>query len=91
MKQIERIKYFEKLLDEGYEIEKNLIKAIDEFNNYESQFKELDNYLQSKEWIQDFESDENNELPKDLKRGVLGEDYLYDLIDMYHKLKNKIK
>ena len=91
MEQIERIKYFEKLLDKGYEIEENLIKAIEAFEDFDSKFKELDEYSQSKEWMQDFESDENNELPNDLKRGVLGEDYLYDLVVAYHELKNKIK
>ena len=91
MEQIERIEYFEKLLDEGYEIQEKLIKAIDAFENFDSKFKELDEYLQSEEWMQDFESDENNELPTNLKRGVLGQDYLYDLIVMYHELKNRIK
>ena len=33
------------------------------------------------EYQEDFEADERGELPKDLKRGVLSEDALYDLLE----------
>lgn len=32
------------------------------------------------DWLSDFEADERGELPKDLKRGVLSEDGLYNLL-----------
>ena len=32
------------------------------------------------QWIKDFENDERGELPLDLKRGVLSEDGLYNLL-----------
>ena len=91
MEQIERIKYFEKLMNQGYEIEENLMNAIDAFLEFESKFKELDDYLQSEERNKDVEDDENNLLPNDLNRGVLGQDYLYDLMVMYDQLKERIK
>ena len=91
MEQIERIKYFEKLMNQGYEIEENLMNAIDAFLEFDSKFKELDDYLQSEERNKDVEDDENNLLPNDLNRGVLGQDYLYDLMVMYDQLKERIK
>lgn len=35
-------------------------------------------YYESPLWKQDYEADERGELPKDLKRGVLSQDGLYD-------------
>lgn len=41
----------------------------------------LAEYQASKLWLEDYEADERGELPKDLKRGVLSQDGLYDLLD----------
>lgn len=40
----------------------------------------LRQYQESGQWIKDFENDERGELPLDLKRGVLSEDGLYNLL-----------
>ena len=40
----------------------------------------LDEYYTSGEWREDYEADERGELPPDLKRGVLLQDALYDLL-----------
>lgn len=45
----------------------------------QSDLKELANYYQT-EWISDYEADEHGELPPELKRGILSEDALYDLL-----------
>lgn len=37
-------------------------------------------YLESGQWLQDYERDERGELPAELKRGVLSQDALYDLL-----------
>lgn len=41
----------------------------------------LAEYQESKLWQEDYEADERGELPKDLKRGVLSQDALYDLLN----------
>ncbi len=38
-------------------------------------------YYESPDWRSDFESDEHGELPKGLKRGVLSEDGIYNLLE----------
>ena len=43
--------------------------------------QKLTNYYESPDWRSDFESDERGELPKGLKRGVLSEDGIYNLIE----------
>lgn len=41
----------------------------------------LEAYLTSGKWQEDYEADERGELPPDLKRGVLAQDALYDLLE----------
>ncbi len=41
----------------------------------------LEDYLRSGQWLQDYEADERGELPPGLKRGVLAQDALYDLLE----------
>ena len=40
----------------------------------------LAEYYDSGLWLSDYEADERGEIPKDLKRGVLSQDGLYDLL-----------
>jgi hypothetical protein len=40
----------------------------------------LTEYMDGGQWMKDYEADERGELPADLKRGVLSEDALYDLL-----------
>ena len=42
--------------------------------------RRLEAYYTSGEWREDYEADERGELPPDLKRGVLSQDALYDLL-----------
>ena len=44
---------------------------------------ELEAYYESVKWRRDFENDEAGLLPKNLKRGVLSEDGIYDLLEEY--------
>ena len=41
---------------------------------------ELVEYYESGQWLRDYEADERGELPRDLKRGVLSQDGLWDLL-----------
>lgn len=43
-------------------------------------YEELISYYDSGLWLQDYEADERGELPVDLKRGVLSQDGLYQLL-----------
>ena len=42
--------------------------------------KILAEYYDSGLWLSDYEADERGEIPNDLKRGVLSQDGLYDLL-----------
>lgn len=46
---------------------------------FRDDIERLERYYQT-DWLTDYEADERGELPSDLKRGILSEDALYDLL-----------
>ena len=77
---IERIKDMERLYDEATEAIENFNDAFETFLDAQDAIMKLEEYYAT-DWREDFEADENGELPPDLKRGVLSEDGLYDLLE----------
>ena len=86
MEQIERIKHFEMLLDRVAPVLGNLEDALEAFDGIQDDVKELSAYYESDEWRDDFEADDAGKLPKDLKRGVLSEDGIYDVLSDHYAL-----
>ena len=41
----------------------------------------LREYYENGQWLRDYEADERGELPRELKRGVLSQDGLWDLLN----------
>lgn len=50
--------------------------------------KTLTNYMESGQWLLDYEAEERGELPKNLKRGVLSQDALYNLLEEIRQEKD---
>ena len=55
-------------------------ERIERIKRMEAYYEALREYMDSGLWLSDYEADERGELPKDLKRGVLSQDGLYDLL-----------
>jgi hypothetical protein len=83
MTQIERIEQMEKILDSLKEAIAQVNTAISRLRELGPQAMELDDYYGSPEWFDDLKADENGLLPKGLKRGVLSEDGIYDVLSEY--------
>ena len=64
-----------------------LNEAIAGFESAAEDIAELEKYYGSREWKEDFAADEAGKLPADLKRGVLSEDAVYDLLEEICRLK----
>ncbi len=86
MEQIERIRHYESLLDRIAPVLENLEEALDAFDGIQDDVKELSAYYESDEWRDDFEADDAGKFPKDLKRGVLSEDGIYDVLSDHYAL-----
>ena len=91
MKQTERITHMETLFDKSQEVVNRLSQALEDFAALQADLDELEAYYTSSQWHKDFEADEAGKLPKDLKRGVLSEDGLWNLLEEYHQLKEQVK
>lgn len=66
---IERVERYERLFDEA------------SAQPDAEKLRLLEAYLVSGEWLEDYEADERGEFPPELKRGVLSQDALYDLLE----------
>ena len=86
MKQIERIHHYESLLERVKQANDVMERALEAFEKVEPLCEELSEYLNSKEWKKDFEDDEAGRLPPFLKRGVLAEDGIYNVLDDHRQL-----
>ena len=51
------------------------------FPQLQSELSILEDYYRSPQWKEDFEADERGEFPAGMKRGVLSEDGIYDLLE----------
>lgn len=80
MNQIERIEYMERLLDFVIDARKEQHIDPEKSARIQEALRILAEYYTSDEWKQDFADDESGLLPKDLKRGVLSEDGLWNLL-----------
>ena len=77
---INRIRKMEQLLDEIQLIYKTDPESIATDIEVQKKIQILEEYLDSGQWLCDYECDERGELPAGLKRGVLSQDALYDLL-----------
>lgn len=85
--QIRRIRRYERMMREA-----NRILALEDVSDelqakLQKLLRKLDAYYRSDAWKQDFADDEAGLLPKNLKRGVLSEDGLYNLLENYDPTK----
>jgi hypothetical protein len=48
----------------------------------------LISYYENGEWLRDYEMDECSLLPKDLKRGILAQDAVYDFLEQIRRAKS---
>ena len=57
-----------------------LEEAVDEYGDFRSKLDALRDYMTSGQWKEYFEADEAGQIPSEVKRGVLSEDGLYNLL-----------
>lgn len=67
-----------------------LEERIKNFEEFQTEIKKLEAYYTSQQWKDDFELDEKGEFPKNLKRGVLSEDGIYNMLERNKELMDRI-
>jgi hypothetical protein len=91
MQQIERISKMEFRMDRISAIVMELSAVLDKYAAVQDDIAALSEYYGSDEWKQDFTDDEAGILPSDLKRGVLSEDGLWNLLSDNRELMERMK
>ena len=89
MNQIERIRHFEEIFEETTAAVDKLADALENYSAVQEKYFELMNYYGS-DWLKDYDADESGKVPKDLKRGVLSQDGVYDLLTKNRELQIKV-
>ena len=88
---VERISQMEEILDRASSVMAELEKNLSELESLQPDIQKLEAYYTGKDWKADFRLDEQGKLPKDLKRGVLSEDAVYDLLEKNRELLELVK
>lgn len=91
MNQIERIECMERMLDEVDAATRMLEHAWEAYCAKKPALKALEAYYTGPQWRQDYEDDCAGKLPAKLKRGVLSEDAVYNLLDRCKALESAVK
>ena len=83
MDRIDRIREMEQRMDRVEQWLETVTGVLEQHPSVRDDVCELSAYYESNLWMEDYEADEAGELPADLKRGVLSEDGLYNLLAEY--------
>ena len=80
---IRRICEMEKIFDALYLAAKQAPEKMKSDQECVRMMNELASYYEGGQWLRDYETDEKGLLPKELKRGVLSQDGVYNLISEF--------
>ena len=97
MEQTERIRQMELRMNRLAKAMKKLSAALDKYEAALAQYEAVQEdiaalkaYYGSEEWKKDFHDDEMGLLPPDLKRGVLSEDGIWNLLSDISELNKRL-
>ena len=91
MEQKERIMEMEQRLSRAAKAVMELSVALDKYEAVQEDITTLSEYYGSDTWKQDYADDEAGLLPADLKRGVLSEDSIWNLLSDVRELNERLK
>ena len=89
--QIARIRKMERRLNQALAAVKRLELALEKYEAAQDDIAALGEYYGSDLWKQDLTDDEAGRLPNDLKRGVLSEDGIWNLLTDCKELKERMR
>jgi flagellar biosynthesis regulator FlaF len=90
-KQLARIRLMERHLNRATAAVKRLEAAFDKWEDAQEAIAALEEYYGSDLWKQDLADDEAGRLPADLKRGVLSEDGIWNILTDARDLTARLK
>ncbi len=80
----------ESILNKANQKMNALEKMIHEYEEFQPEIAELEEYYTSQQWKDDFSMDEKGKLPENLKRGILSEDGIYNMLERNKELMERL-
>ena len=80
----------ENILDKATYMMDTLEKKIVEYEEFQSAIKKLEAYYISQQWKDDYAMDETGKFPEKLKRGVLSQDGIWNMLERNKELTQRI-
>ena len=90
MEQIERITLMEQHMERAAAAVIALSAALDRYEEVQEDISALEAYYDSETWKQDYADDEAGKLPAGLRRGVLSEDGIWNLLTDARELVERL-
>ncbi len=91
MNQEKRVTEYEHILDRAQQTAAQLESALRAYEEIQDEVKALETYYAGPEWKEDFAADEQGMFPDTLKRGVLSEDAVYNLLERFQEVREDMR
>lgn len=91
MNQEKRVTEYEHILDRAQQTAAQLESALRAYEEIQDEVKALETYYAGSEWKEDFAADEQGMFPDTLKRGVLSEDAVYNLLERFQEVREDMR
>ena len=91
MERVERITEMEEKLHAALAAVRAMESALDLYAEAQEEIRALEAYYTGDAWRADFEADEQGLLPEGLRRGVLSEDGIAQLLDENDELRQHLR
>ena len=85
----QRIYEMEDILDQAIRKMDELEEKMAEYEAFQPEIRKLEAYYTSPQWKEDFAADEAGAYPESLKRGVLSEDGIWNVLERNKELREK--
>ena len=89
--QLARIYRIEGILNKSGKAVRDLQEALDRYVSLEEEIRELELYYTGGQWQKDFADDEAGKFPRNLRRGVLSEDAVFDFLALRDEVLGTIR
>ena len=80
----------ESILEKATQKMDALEKKIEEYEAFQAEIRKLEEYYTSPQWKADFAADEAGQYPDKLKRGVLSEDGIWNMLERNRELLHRL-
>ena len=80
----------ESILEKATQKMDALEKKIEEYEAFQAEIRKLEAYYTSPQWKADFVADEAGQYPDKLKRGVLSEDGIWNMLERNRELLRRL-